>query len=92
LKIGRVFDGKIFFILTPFLDGFSLLCRSCTRLHRQISIALVLVFPSVWEENGVVAPIIEVKVLDQVREESHLDFAEGDEKNALDTETSNKLF
>lgn len=40
----------------------------------------MLVFPSVWEENGVVAPIIEVKVLDQVREESHLDFAEGDEK------------
>ena len=52
----------------------------------------MLVFPSVWEENRVVAPIIEVKVLDQVREESHLDFAEGDEKNALDTETSNRLF
>ena len=52
----------------------------------------MLVFPSVWEENGVVAPIIEVKVLDQVREESHLDFAEGDEKNALDTEISNRLF
>lgn len=43
-----------------------------------------------WEQNGVVAPIIEMKVLDQVREESHL--AEGDEKNALDTETSNRLF
>ena len=40
------------------------------------------------KENGVVAPIIEVKVLDQVREESHLDVAEVDEKKALDTETS----
>jgi hypothetical protein len=46
----------------------------------------------VWKENGVVAPIIEVKVLDQVREESHLDVAEGNEKKALDTETSNRLF
>ncbi|MGB8152408.1 MAG: hypothetical protein WCF97_00665 [Nitrososphaeraceae archaeon] len=34
-----------------------------------------------WKENGVVAPIIEVKVLNQVREESHLDVAEVDEKN-----------
>jgi hypothetical protein len=42
----------------------------------------------VWKENGVVAPIIEVKVLDQVREESHLDVAEIDEKKALDTETA----
>jgi len=42
----------------------------------------------VWKENGVVAPIIEVKVLNQVREESHLDVAEVDEKNALDTENS----
>ena len=33
-----------------------------------------------WKENGVVAPIIEVKVLDQVREESRLDVAEVDEK------------
>jgi hypothetical protein len=33
-----------------------------------------------------------VKVLDQVREESHLDVAEVDEKKALDTETSNRLF
>ena len=41
-----------------------------------------------WKENGVVAPIIEVKVLNQVREESHLDVAEVDEKNALDTENS----
>ena len=41
-----------------------------------------------WKENGVVAPIIEVKVLDQVREESRLDVAEVDEKKALDTETS----
>ena len=41
-----------------------------------------------WKENGVVSPIIEVKVLDQVREESHLDVAEVDEKKALDTETS----
>jgi hypothetical protein len=41
----------------------------------------------VWKENRVVAPISEVKVLDQVREGSHLDVAEGDEKNALDTET-----
>jgi hypothetical protein len=42
----------------------------------------------VWKENGVVAPIIEVKVLDQVREESHLDVAEVDEKKAVDEETS----
>jgi hypothetical protein len=42
----------------------------------------------VWKENRVVAPTIEVKVLDQVREGSHLDVAEGDEKNRLDTETS----
>lgn len=41
-----------------------------------------------WKENGVVAPIIEVKVLNQVREESHLDVAEVDEKNALDMGTS----
>jgi hypothetical protein len=34
----------------------------------------------VWIENGVVVPIIEVKILDQVREESHLDVAEVDEK------------
>lgn len=40
-----------------------------------------------WKENRVVAPISELKVLDQVREGSHLDVAEGDEKNALDTET-----
>jgi inorganic pyrophosphatase len=33
------------------------------------------------ERNGVVAPIIEVKVLDQVREESHLDVAEVDKKS-----------
>jgi hypothetical protein len=37
----------------------------------------------VWKENGVVAPIIEVKVLDQVREESHLDFSEVDEKKGI---------
>jgi inorganic pyrophosphatase len=42
----------------------------------------------VWKENGVVAPIIEVKVLDQLREEYHLDVAEVDEKKSLDTETS----
>jgi hypothetical protein len=42
----------------------------------------------VWKENGVVAPIIEVIVLDQVREESHLDVAEVDEKKAVDEETS----
>ena len=41
-----------------------------------------------WKENGVVAPIIEEKVLDQVREESHLDVAEVDEKKAVDAETS----
>jgi hypothetical protein len=46
----------------------------------------------VWKENRVVAPTIEVKVLDQVREGSHLDFAEGDEKNRLDTETSIDYF
>jgi hypothetical protein len=44
----------------------------------------------VWKENRVVAATIEVKVLDQVREESHLDVAEVDEKKALDTETSNR--
>ena len=52
----------------------------------------MLIYPSVWKENGVVTPIIEVKVLDRVREESHLDVAEGNEKKALDTETSNRLF
>jgi hypothetical protein len=41
-----------------------------------------------WKENRVVAPIIEVKVLDQVREESHLDVAQVDEKKAVDAETS----
>ena len=41
-----------------------------------------------WKENGVVAPIIEVKVLDQVRQESHLDVAEVDEKKAVNMETS----
>jgi hypothetical protein len=46
----------------------------------------------VWKENRVVAPTIEVKVLDQVREGSHLDFAEGDEKNRLDTESSIDYF
>jgi hypothetical protein len=46
----------------------------------------------VWKENRVVAATIEVKVLDQVREGSHLDFAEGDEKNRLDTETSIDYF
>ena len=39
----------------------------------------MLVYPSVWKENGVVAPIIEVKVL----EESHLEVAAGNEKKAL---------
>jgi hypothetical protein len=39
-----------------------------------------------WKENGVVAPIIEAKVLDQVREESYLDVVEGSEKKALDTD------
>jgi hypothetical protein len=33
-----------------------------------------------WKENGVVAAMIEVKVLDQVREESQLDVAEVDKK------------
>jgi hypothetical protein len=33
-----------------------------------------------------------VKVLDQVREESLLDVAEGDEKKALDTETTIEYF
>ncbi|MGB0004464.1 MAG: hypothetical protein WBP74_07385 [Nitrososphaeraceae archaeon] len=93
MKIGHIFDGKISFILTfslhlTFSWSFSLLYRSCTGLYRQICIARVLVYPSVWKENGVVAPIIEVKVLNQVREESHLDVAEVDEKYALDTETS----
>ena len=45
-----------------------------------------------WKENGVGAPIIEAKVLDQVREVSHWDDAEGNGKKALDTETSNRLF
>jgi hypothetical protein len=38
------------------------------------------------KKNGVVAPIIEAKVLDQVREESYLDVVEGNEKKALDTD------
>ncbi|MDQ5869376.1 MAG: hypothetical protein M3530_06565 [Thermoproteota archaeon] len=53
---------------------------------------VVLVYPSVWKENGVVAPTIEVKVLDQVKEASPLNAAEGDEKLALDTECSIKYF
>lgn len=56
------------------------------------NITRVLIHPSVWKENGVVAPIIEVKVLDQVREESQFEVAEDNEKKALDTETSNRLF
>jgi hypothetical protein len=39
------------------------------------------------ERKGIVVPTIEVKVLDQLREEFLLDVAEGDEKKALDTET-----
>ncbi|MFI5425375.1 MAG: hypothetical protein ACHQXG_11355 [Nitrososphaerales archaeon] len=80
MKIGHIFDSISW--------SFSLLYRSYTGLYRQICIARVLVYPSVWKENGVVAPIIEVKVLNQVREESHLVVAEVDEKNALDTGTS----
>ncbi len=45
-----------------------------------------------WKENRVVAPTIEVKVLDQVRGGSYLYVAEGYEKNALDTETSIDYF
>lgn len=45
----------------------------------------MLAYPSVWKENRVVTPIIEVKVWDQIREESLLDFEEGNEKRALDT-------
>lgn len=51
---------------------------------------VVLVYPSVWKENGVVAPTIEVKVLDQAKEESLLDAADGVGKLALDTESSIK--
>jgi hypothetical protein len=58
------------------------------KTYRQICIARILVYPSVWKENGVVAPIIEVKVLDQVREESHLDVEEVYEKKAVNMETS----
>lgn len=51
-------------------------------LHKisPTNITRMLIYPSVWKENGVVAPIIEVKVLDQVREESHFEVAKGNEK------------
>jgi hypothetical protein len=80
LKIRHIFDGKISFILTLFPVDF------------LYSIALAQditdnkYFPHIWyilrcgKKNRVVALIIEVKDLDEVREESHLDVAEVDKK------------
>jgi hypothetical protein len=88
LKIGHVFDGKIFSILTLFFDDFIYSIALAQDFTDKYVLPRVLVYPSVWKENGVVAPMIEVKVLDQVREEPHLDVVEGNEKKSLDTKTS----
>jgi hypothetical protein len=85
LKIGHIFDGKISFILTLFLDDF-LYSITLAQDFTDKYVLPVLVYPSMWKENGVAAPIIEAKVLDQVREESYLDVVEGNEKKALDTD------
>lgn len=92
MKIGHVFDGKKSFILTLFLGDFLYSIALAQDFTDKYVLPVVLVYPSVWKEKGVVAPIIEVKVFDQVREESHLDVAEGDEKKALDTESSIDYF
>lgn len=53
---------------------------------------VILVYPSVWVDKNTVPPAIEISVLDQTQEDSVLDAAEGDEKLALDTESSTKYF
>jgi hypothetical protein len=53
---------------------------------------VVLVYPSVWVEKNTIPPAIEIRVLDQTKEDSVLDAADGDEKLALDTESSTKYF
>jgi hypothetical protein len=53
---------------------------------------VILVYPAVWAEKNTVPPAIEIKVMDQTQEDSVLDGAEGDEKKALDTESSTKYF
>ena len=53
---------------------------------------VILVYPAIWADNNTVPPAIEIKVMDQTQEDSVLDGAEGDEKRALDTESSTKYF
>ena len=53
---------------------------------------VILVYPAVWTEKNTVPPAIEIKVMDQTQEDSVLDGAEGDEKKALDTQSSTKYF
>ena len=77
MNIGHVFDAKIFFILPQFFGDFLYSIALAQDFHKNCPRAGISF--SV-EENGVVAPIIEVKVLDQVREESHLEVPEGNEK------------
>ena len=53
---------------------------------------VILVYPAIWAEKNTVPPAIEINVMDQSQEEDVLDGAEGDEKRALDTESSTKYF
>ena len=53
---------------------------------------VILVYPAVWAEKNTVPPTIEINVLGQFQEDDVLDGAEGDEKKALDTESSTKYF
>ena len=53
---------------------------------------VILVYPAIWADNNTVPPAIEIKVMGQTQEDSVLDGAEGDEKRAMDTESSTKYF
>ena len=53
---------------------------------------VVLVYPPVWAEKDTIPPTIEIKVLDLTPEEDLLETAEGDKKEAFDTESSISYF
>jgi hypothetical protein len=53
---------------------------------------VILVYPAIWAEKNTVPPTIEINVRGQFQEDDVLDGAEGDEKKALDTESSTKYF
>ena len=81
----------ISFVIISFIGGFfpNAFAQEFTE---DFVVPVVIVYPSVWKESGVVPPTIEVIVQDQVREESILDKVGGDEKLAMDLEAQVEYF